>query len=352
MKKYFFLFLLFIIVLVFIIFKTEKGDNYIIKSGGVIFEVEVQNVKDKTLFSIKNDNYEYSYLADGNKKIFIDNIIFDNNCIFLEFSDGTNSNDVICYQPDYNYLASLSDSKNELYNELLNDSKIEVIDNSIKDNIGVHQIYNFPFKYAFTTYKGLYIIDDEINDIKLFDNDVYDQAIKAFIDDKYIIANYNNDFSFNEFYIVDLLSKKVKTINIKHELSFDCEVTVEDDIMYIYDRYNKKHYKFQNFNLSVVENFETKINKFLNGYELLKETEYIYYLKKDNKIFKSNSKSLDDLVYLFDIDDKTDLKFYDSCICYRNGDDVYCAYNGYNRLLSSKEFRFNKTLDYLLMEGI
>lgn len=359
-KQYIIIILLIIFVLIFLPRNLKNNDsvNYVING----FNVSENINNNKTNIAITNNEIKYYYILDKKDKKVVSNIELykdDNyNCLYLTFNDRTNINDLVCIKDNINYYYSTGVIKNEkidnYYNELISQKKINRLYND-KATYQKKDLYTFytnnildEYILFISTYKGLYKIDKDIEEINLFDKDVYDQRIKAFIKNKYVIANYNQQYDFDSFYVVDLKSEKISTIKSKYNISFNSSINYDENYIYLHDLDNDKYYELDIDNKSIrLINKITNNLKYLNNYEILKKIDNTYYIKKNNILYKSNYENLVDLTHLFDISDKYNLQIGKNYICFNEDLELICYYNNsYQTIVSNNEFKFNKTINY------
>lgn len=366
-KKY-----LIIVIIVFLILplikilKPKTELKYEVNDFIVMQEI----VNKKTHLTIKRENKTYYYLFDSkNNKKIIEEINYyeddDYSCIFISFIDGSNSNDLLCYKDGLNYyFSTINDPSNILktqYQSLVDNGKIKIKTNDIYnvDNVGLYKIYKNNIYdnlgFALTNYKGLYILkNNEIKEINLFDNDVYEQKIKIFTENKYIIADYNQLYDFDKFYIVDLNSGKIEQAKLKKEISFNSEIImIDDDIIYLYDKDSQINYKFNIISktLNQVNEIPIKEKELLGQYEIIKDTETNYYLLKDSILYKSILKSENQIFEMFSLENKQNIKIGEKYICWLEKNDINCYYNNsFNIIATNNEFSFNNTLNYQVFE--
>lgn len=366
-KKYLIVFIIFILILSLIgLINKENSTNYFIDD----FEIEEKLINGKTHLTIKKDDKTYYYLFNENKgKKIVQKIDYYNDkeysCIFLNFKDGTNINDLLCYKGKINYYLSTIKSKtpvlSSVFDALVRNNKIEIKTNDIfnSENIDLYRIYTNniydDLGLALTTYKGLYILSNKnFKEINLFDNDVYEQKVKTFIDDKYVIANYNQLYDFDSFYVVDLKSKKTEKIKIKYKLSFNSEIVhKEDNAIYLYDKDNNKNYKFdfKTKNIVLLKESPKYEIRMIDDYQILKEIDNNYYLIKNNSLYKINNDKIEELIYLLDLRDKSDIKIEGNYICWLENIDINCYYkNSFIKIASNNEFSFNKNISFQIFE--
>ena len=88
------------------------------------------------------------------------------------------------------------------YNSYNYNQKVDYIDN---DNISFNSNYNAIG--ILTNYKGYYDLKTK-EKIQLFTNDVYSQPISTFVNEYYIIADYNQTYEFDKIFVIDITNGK------------------------------------------------------------------------------------------------------------------------------------------------
>ena len=82
------------------------------------------------------------------------------------------------------------------------------------------------------------MIDNEnkIKTIELFDEDNYETNVKTIVDENYVIANYNQKYDFNEFYLIDVTNGKKDELIVNYDINFDSYVNgVYENSFFIFD---------------------------------------------------------------------------------------------------------------------
>lgn len=294
--------------------------------------------------------------------------------------------DIVCYDDSilYNYnnlkgkYSNLDDYVNniDIYNiNSFND------DFSNTDKVGtiVYNLSDFNKKFAITTYKGLINNGKTIN---IFEKDVYNNKISTFVENYYIIADYDSNYSFYNFYVVDLLTDQIFKIKSNEEISFDSYIQgIVDNKIYLYDKDNENQFEIdiESKNINIVSNREyiryysnkgweriskVKANKELlfsydsldnnfTSYNIVKETDDNYYLfkKYDNyyKLYRVDKNNIN--IYKFILNVKvTDINFNDDYLyyVYNNRLYYYSDSTGLITILEDSELEFNNTIKYYI----
>ena len=305
----------------------------------------------------------------------------------LPIINSTIYSDFICYKDGiiYNYHDIIGENKKldqyiekiEEYN--INDFKNE---NGKEKQIGIikYNIFKgFNHKIAITTYKGLIINDMELN---IFKKDIYNNRISTFINNYYLIADYENEYSFNYFYLINLKTNEISKIKSKDEISYDSYIQgIVSNKVYLYDRNNEIQYeidiKNRKINISsdgdhikyysnnkweklnkvkankeIYFNYESLDNRFPD-YDYVKSIDNYYYLfKKDGisyKVYKVDKSRIEVYKYICEVP-TTNISFKDDYLyyVYKNKLYYYGDNLGLKVLLENPELEFNNTIKYYI----
>lgn len=412
--------LLITLILVYIGFQcafqlVSKGHNveYTIKTSNVklkVKEIYTRNEKDERnnyYFEIKdsNDTFTLELFHDfKNRNYVIKDIKYlktDNyTCIYPIFKTEEQLTDILCIKDHIIYpyqsikgkdkeIDSFKDSLVEIYteeqyqNDLTNDIKKE--GNTFYRNNLLDKHY-----LALENYKGLYLFNkkDIYKKMELFKNDQYKKTITAFYENKYITADYNQDYTFNEFYVVDIKTLKQSKVISNQALSLDAyTMGVVENKVYIYDKSKKEQYTvdLKNNTISKVGNTSSGIKVYANGawkdyssydafenektfHEYKVEDEkfehydrvdkignnlsgYYYLYKKEKDIYKVYKVSVQNLkvrTFLFETTNIENIVYQNDYIYYINGNTInYYKEDTYIKtILMNKELEFNKNLKF------
>ncbi len=240
-------------------------------------------------------------------------------------------------------------------------------------------------KIGMSTYRGLSIVDmnGHVDQITLFSSDCYDQPLHVFIQNYYLVADYDESYDFQTWYLVNMNTGKIDQITMPITISFDSYIQgVVEDRVYIMDRSNRVQYYFDlNDQLIHKCNNEEGMIQYYNGakfenrniYDALNsdlyfvssdivqksddeififdETSNYYYLwKKEGNhynVYRSMDDSLDQMTYLFETT-SNDVIYCEDGIVFQNGNDVWYISDtvGTKKILENKEFEFNDTIIY------
>ncbi len=317
------------------------------------------------IYYFKDDTYECLLpVIDG--KVYTDFMCYSGNIIY-------NYHDIYGYDKLLDqYVLGVDIYNIDKFTDNLNNEKkvngVKFYTNNIKD-------YNI----SITTYDGIISLYDHV---KLFENDVYNNKLSAFVDNYYIVADYNNNYEFKDFYIVDILTNKVSTLKSKYEISLDSYIEgIVDKKIYLYDKDNEIQYEIdiERKKINIVSN-EDKIKFYKNGkWEIINKSKaynelYFDYTSLDN-LFPDYEKTIetDKYYYLFENSndgynlyrvDKANIKIL-SFICFIKTNQVnvkddylYFVYNnrlyyysditGLKTVLEYNELEYNSTIKYYI----
>ena len=218
-------------------------------------------------------------------------------------------------------------------------------------------------KYYIWNYKGFYVIEDKKNTtINIFDNDIYNIPLSYKINNSILIADYENKYKFNKFYLLQTKNNKLKEISTDKELSFESYIMGDyKKKVYFVDKKNKKQYEIntkklsindisKNNNGKILENNEWKeitLNKLSNKeYFFTTYQSYNYkiidnklYLIIDNNQIKVSNYNIKDII---EVDGETVYYLVDDKLYYYNSSD------GEVLIMSYFEWNFNyKNMIYI-----
>ncbi len=391
------------IQILFNIFGKGGDETYTIKNDHIfeIYEKTTFNLKDSEdnyYFKINVDNNDYTfqifYDFSKHQKVITDiKYISDNTykCILPIFKNNEILTDALCLKNGIYYLAN---NTNDNIIDKLN--KIEGYDsNNFKDNLDYVESNNIKFnknglieKYylGFNTYKGIMTVSknflSSFHSVNVFDKDTYNQKLATFIDKYYVVADYNEKYNFNKFYIIDLIKRTTKEVISDNKISFDSYIQgTIDGKVYVYDKENKKQYEINtdkntislisNANSDVVyynngwteisvkealnekyfinNNIEYKNDKFAKIDKVGEEVGFYYLYKKVSNHYEVYRKNFqdDNLVYLFNVNSINSF-YIENSIYYLVNDKLY-VYNdliGNRVLVVNNEFKYNKNIKF------
>ncbi len=399
-KKFALLFTLFILYMVLnLIFNFSKkySADYNIFSDDEKFVISEQYniaVKKNYFLTITHNDIVYSYQF-GNKyfgKKIVKDIKYykDDNmeCILPIFKNSELIFDITCQ--DYN-----SDFQVYYHNISKKDNKIEQLydgyDNSkfLDNNDNYNTINLFDIyvdnigknKFSVETYKGIININKSVKEVNIFKKDIYNKEIHAYTDNYYIVANYNDVYEFNKFFVVNLSNNSVNELSFNFKISFDSYIQgIDGDYIYLLDTENKKQYKIDCKSMSITEIgslnkgvrvykngvwSDTSFNNVLENNEgfdfknnttyvndniiIDKQNNYLYkYVKYNDRynVYKSNLITPNIRLYLFYTNNYNKIIYKDGNVYFQNDDIIwlYNEFSGLKKIIQSNELLFNENI--------
>ena len=369
-----------------------KDINYTLNIDGNNIEIrESYNINNYYIeMKTKNNVYPFRiYIQSNDRKLIKSVYIFEDKNIecILPLIDNKIYTDIMCYKDntlyDYHNLIGQNEKLDEYVSNIqeydINLYKNEFDQIKIIGTTKYNRLTNFNKFISITTYKGLITDGKEIN---LFNKDIYNNKISTFIDKYYIVADYNNTYSFNYFYIVDITNGEIKKIKSKEDISYDSYIQgIVDNKIYLYDKDNENQYEIDIINnkINIVSNnnyikyysnkkwekmnkvkankeiyfdFNTLDNNF-TSYDYVKEVENYYYLfKKDGisyKLYRVDKNNIDIYKFILDVP-VTNIFFNDDYLyyTYKNKLFYYSDQTGIKTLLENSELEFNDTIKYYI----
>lgn len=247
---------------------------------------------------------------------------------------------------------------------------------------------------AVSDYRGITMVnaDGKKERQDVFESDVYDQKIKAMVGKYYLVADYEQPFEIDRFYLVNLEKNKKEVIESKYMISKDSYVQgIVENSVYLYDRSNQKQYEINvvdktvyevgNANLKIqyydgtkwskkemydiattdiyFETYPKVVEKDSDYDKVIRvggtETGYYYYFQNIGDMYKvyrapvQNSKIK---TYVFTTTSLSQIYYVEDDVYFMNHNDVrkFCEVSGIQTVLTNSEFEFNSTILYGIYE--
>ncbi len=356
---------LFILILFFelitFIFKTHHEITYNLKDQNETYKVTEIYKNKKYYLKIENKTYKYSLEINNNfhkrkkiiKKIYTYNID-KTKCIYPQTKNKENQEtNIICSKDNktysyLNYQDKLTPFIQKLQKQGITSPSWKKQSNSTKniETLSAYQKSINPNTHILIyKYNGFYNISNKkLEIIKLFKNDTYINTLGTNIDRYYIIPNYNQKYDYNQLYIIDMKTGKVKTKDIKQKISKDSYINgIINNEIYLFDKDELKQYKISKKGKKVEEVGNKKQGVLY--YNLKFETKDVYTFRDNNIKFKTTND------YIKQIEKNTSIKFIEK----QNDTYYYVTKEGnvyyYNTNNKIKVLLFNKNIkDFKLIK--
>lgn len=301
MKKYFLfiLIILFFVIIYFFFINKEKSYsiNYTLNDYNIVENYDKDNKYYK--FEIKSNEINIDFVYEGkytkNRKIInkiINKEVNNYMCYQLVFNN-KDSTEFICTN-DNNKYVTMNIANNNIEN-----------DNVLSKNNNI-EIYNNNYNYYIWNGYGLVEVNSG-NNYKFLKNESYTNDLYYLYNDKLLIADYDQNRTFNKFYIFNSLDKTIEEFKFNYNISFNSYFMGDyKDYIYLFDRKNSIQYKIN------IEEQKISISSDKNGgffYDYKESTKSLKELKYKDLIFKKVN------LYNFSlIDNQLFLNYYKSDI--------------------------------------
>lgn len=344
MKKVKLILLLIVLIILIVIGLKYLPRDYKIKYEiSNVTVIEKYNYDDKYYsfnFSFNGMSIDYNIQKEyiSSKKLITNiSLLNDSNC--LKINSKLLNEDIICKDND-KYYTSFYDEKD--FNK-----EIDKYENYKIYNLNNHKYYLWNYNYF------VYLSNEKKDIIKLFDDDVYKLELSFKNKNNIYIANYDDKYSFDLFYVINTEKNKVSKTKLNIDLYFDSYVLGEyNKYVYIYDKQKETEYRID------LNDGET----IKNNYEYYNNGKWIGTTK--NKLNKGNISFIDDSNFYYSVDNgllvfnTPNYKLNTSNIVvdylvdsnnyeafFISGDTLYYVniYSGINKVLSCKEWKYNQS---------
>lgn len=244
MKKNIIFIILIALVIIFFNYLYYRPKNYSISYQVDHFLVteKYDKITNSYHFVFKKDNLEYETILEKKyrpqrKLITKINYYHEQNYYCLT----NNLTEPLCYDGQEYIAYHLVPTKLKQKIKYSNSKKSTLIKRYQQTDI-----YNYDTKnYAIRNYRGFDLIS-EVNQksVKLFNKDVYYIDIIAQVNNYLLIADYNQQYYFDRFYVIDIKKQKVKEWQIDERISFDSYILgVDNNSIFLVDRKAEKEYE-------------------------------------------------------------------------------------------------------------
>lgn len=416
LKLLIFLFLMYTIFqVIFNIFSNGHQITYYIK-GDKEFEIKEKRVNrtkgeiDNYYFEISFDDKTYSiqtYDKLNNATRVIKDIKYykddEYECI-LPLSDNDKVfSDVICKRNDLFYLYNNIKYTDQGLDEFVSSIQAYNMNNYIDSdeviknngNILIYKNLDENTIIGLEYYKGIYLFKNKIGfkEKGLFNKDTYQKYISGYIGKYYVVADYNQEYEFHDFKLIDMETYQVSTITSNAAISMYSYVQgIVDNSMYIFDPNNKKQYELNVKKKDIYEigNEKKGIKKYedkkfvdANIYDAINNkmifniyevnnvinnktydkvdlvgnnlSGYYYMFEKvggEYNVYRANVQNVNNITYLFKTTDINNIVYLRDHIYFKDGSYIkfYSDMTGLKKLIKYNEVTFNLSLKFGVYE--
>lgn len=339
--------ILLIIILAIIIFKIPH--NY--KISYKVKKTEVKEEYNKKLkihyLKINKDNKIYEFITNKKGRKVVKDIDYfqkdKNKCLSISTKEETLR--PVCYSnKELKDIALLNDKEINKHYKIKSKTKDL---NTTYNNIVIHNLNNT--SYLLWNYRGFYYLKNNITDnINITDKDVYNLKVITRINNLLLLADYQEEYQFNKFIIINLENGKKEQWKIDYDISMDSYILGSyNKSVYLVDKKAKVEYEIvpSYKKIRIVGTSDRKGTIYNNGFEKIalnklvkeelsfkKEESYNYKIKND-QLYLSLYNSSNNIL----ITNNKNLKIVD-----KNKDSVY--YLSDNKLYSYSPLEGEKLL--------
>lgn len=249
----------------------------------------------------------------------------------------------------------------------------------LEDNVMVYNHFPEDYTMSIWNYHGFYIIKkDHVKNLSVLDNDYYENTSGALVGNYYILANTDQDFSYNRLYIIDIENESKDFVDLEIEISKDSYfLGVVGEDVYILDRDKKKEYAFnvKSRKITEVGNTDSNARMYYNGKwedkniytvsdnkEVFQTEEKVveleekyhpklaresvnkyYFVTDDNSVYYVMKNDLNTKVLLFQDENMKDVKLVDDNLFFisKNNIVMYNLVEGYRKIVTHNELLYN-----------
>lgn len=215
------------------------------------------------------------------------------------------------------------------------------------------EIYSKDYTYLLWNYDGFYFIDkDNKKKINIFDKELYNISLVGYTNDYLVIADYDSNYTFNNFYTIQFKKGTLKKQDLDFNLYFDSYfIGYEKNKIYLVDNKESVMYEFNAKNGTIdkikskvlnkdkweTTNIKTLINQkkefqYISNYEYKLDNGTLYLNYTNKEIKKQIATSVTSIIRINDKD-----------ITYLKKDTLYHfnEITGEEKLLTYFEWNFN-----------
>lgn len=331
------------------------------KSYEVEYEVNGLNVREN--YNDKDKIYTFEISHNNIKYTFYQTAKYHSDQKFIKDIEIINIDKEECLKVDSSFeIIPLCKNKDEAIDYRLTSVKmkeelgVKEIEEELKEYEN-YKIYNtLGYKIILWDYKNIINIGDDITKTNILTSDSYNFDLAVKLNEYILIPDYDSKYSFNKFYIYNILDGTKETMTIDYNISYDSYIlgTFENSI-YLVDKKNKIEYEIVPFKKKIrkvgtsskkgiiltEKGFEKiSLTKLCNENMHFYKKQYYNYQIEDNKLYQisGNSKTR-----ISDKEVKNIIRVEDDNVLYIVDDTLY-LYNlkyGSVKLISNFEWKFN-----------
>ncbi len=357
---------------------------------------EIDNYYFEITFQKHVFGFQFYHDFSKRRKVIEEVLTYDGEyqCV-LPIIEGSAKTDILCYQDNRYYFyhdiigkeSKLDDFVNTIDKSLYTkeDWIDETTEGKVENNITFYPQNMVPEHILLlSNFKGIYLLSDKVENISIFEKDIYQKKLSAVVSHYYVVADYAENNQFRTFYFVDLRNGKMTEAKAPNYVSFDSYIQgIVDEKLYIYDKDNEKQYRISpekkevkeignskkkiqyyedgkwtkitttkaNKELTfLVEEKDMDFQKYIDVYHFGKEKSGYYYLlekvEEGYRLYRTPSQNKQLVTFIAMIPSKENLYFIDDYVYFQDGETmkVYQDEIGLHTVFQYSELNFNENL--------
>lgn len=238
-KKNFIVLILIIIIIIFLISLLISH----IKNKSYSLEYNINDYKINENYDSKKELYYYEITYNKIRYNFIYNSKYLKEKKLIKDISSKEENDLTCLYIESDFITSnplCSNKEGIVYYEI---NRVE--EDKEPKNINNYEFYEDVDNVYLWTYKNIsYLKGGSLEDINLFKKDIYDIPLATKINEYLIIPDYEQSYSFNKLYLINLNNNRLDTWKLKYDISFDSIILgTNKDSLFILDKKNEIEYE-------------------------------------------------------------------------------------------------------------
>ncbi len=376
------------IILSIVVKETPTQISYTLTDENIEIKVEEKliedNLKEHINILIEAEQLKYTislFDQEFNEQGLIKEIkTLNGMCIGVIYKDDIDST-ILCYEN--NVVKNYHDIENkpiELINFAEEIPNLEQFSDNLENSKEEYPITLYQnnvlenHTLAISNYKGVYIIDETINNIILNDNNTYDTNLIILVDKYYLVPTRQSQ-EYTKLNIINIENQKQEQINITLSKNSYIQGIVDNNV-YIFDKDTRKQYeidlenakikevgnstddiKFYNINTweersandAVIENLYFIIEKPVENViaQIGNENGFYYYqevLEDKTIVYRSTKENPEIKTYLFEEENIKKFILIDEYIYYQTNDEIkyYSDKTNKKTLIKNEELNFNE----------
>lgn len=238
-----FVLVLFIIIL-FLIFNRSKSYT---------LAYDIADFKINESYDKKNEVYYFEVEKDELKFNFVIEQKYLKDRELIKNVNEKKYKNFTCYLINSNYFETnpLCKEDNTIIDYHLIPSKFkaevspQIYTKTINKEINNYQIKALKNNILIWNYKGFnYLSENKVENITLFKKDIYNISLATLINDYIFIPDYDQDYNFDEAYVINLKNFSKEKWKLDYEISYESYIVgTNDKSIFLIDKKNKLEYE-------------------------------------------------------------------------------------------------------------